>query len=107
MLFHITTRSEWDHAIASPPYAPASLASEGFVHLSIAEQWPRTAARFFRGREDLVLLTIEPARLAYAVRYEPADGEHFPHLFGPLDPHAVIEIAALVCDANGVACLSR
>lgn len=102
MLFHITPSADWERAQADGAYRPASLETEGFIHLSTDAQWPRTAARFFRGRIGLVLLTIDPARLAAEVRYEPADGDHFPHLFGALDPAAVIEVTALEPDHEGL-----
>lgn len=102
MLFHIVPAADWQAATQTGALRPASLASEGFVHLSTEDQWPRTAARFFRGRADLVLLTIDPTRLSAEVRYEAADGERFPHLYGPLETRAVSAVDALAPDANGV-----
>ncbi len=90
MLFHLCSRASWELVVDT--YAPASLASEGFIHLSTADQWPRTLARFFAGQADLVLLVIDPARLGDAVRYERADGEDFPHLYAALDRTSVIEV---------------
>jgi uncharacterized protein (DUF952 family) len=90
VLFHICARASWEAVVGI--YAPASLTTEGFIHLSTADQWPRTRARFFAGRVDLVLLVIDPARLGDAVRYEPADGELFPHLYAALDRTAVIDV---------------
>ncbi len=102
VLFHITSRSEWEHALQLGAYRPSSMRDEGFIHLSTAEQWPRTAARFFRGRLGLVLLTIDPSALASEVRYEWADGERFPHLHGPLETSAVVLVETLVPDAEGL-----
>nr|HEX4313087.1 DUF952 domain-containing protein [Kofleriaceae bacterium] len=94
-LFHITTRAAWDAARAAGDYRAASLATEGFIHLSTETQWPRTLQRFFAGQRDLVLLAIDPAALRAAVRFEAADGEPFPHLYGPLNSDAVVEVVAL------------
>lgn len=100
-LFHIVDRATWDRVRDGREYRAASLATEGFIHLSGDRQWLATANRFFRGRTDLVLLVIAPDRLAAEVRYEPADGDQFPHLFGPLNVDAVIEAHALPLDADG------
>lgn len=95
MLYHLTTRAAWDDAVRAGRYAPPSLANEGFIHLSTEAQWPRTRERFFRAAPDLILLAIDEARLTDEVRYEPADGEQFPHLYGALDPAAVVSVTAL------------
>lgn len=49
--------------------------------------------RYFAGRDDLVLLEIDPARLRAELKYEPApDGELFPHVYGPLNIDAVVGV---------------
>jgi uncharacterized protein (DUF952 family) len=89
-LFHITTRAAWAAAQAGGVYEPASLGSEGFIHLSTERQWRATLARFFAGETDLILLTIDPAGLD--VRFERADADDFPHLYGALPIAAVIAV---------------
>ena len=101
MLFHITTRSAWELALEAGHYVPAAFASDGFIHLSEERQWFRTARRFYRGQTGLVLLVIDEKRLETAVRREAADGELFPHLYGPLNLDAVTSVYDLPLDANG------
>ena len=74
-----------------------SLAEQGFIHCSFAEQVQATADAFFAGRTDVVLLEIDPARLgAVEVRVEPAgDPAGFPHLYGPLPVTAVVRVLPL------------
>ena len=57
-LFHIAALGEW-HATGED-YAPAAFAREGFVHCSYREQVEATLARHYPGRDDLVLLEIDP-----------------------------------------------
>ena len=95
LLFHITTRSEWVVAVLSGEHCPPSLETEGFIHLSHDRQWRGALARFYRGRTGLVLLSVDRARLRHEVREEPADGDVFPHLYGPLNVDAVVEVANL------------
>ena len=47
---------------------------EGFIHCSTADQYTWVANQRFRGRLDLVLLHIDPARLRSEVRYENLEG---------------------------------
>jgi uncharacterized protein (DUF952 family) len=108
MILHILKRSEWDEAIRNGSYAPPSVASEGFIHCSTIEQVVETANLYFRGQPELVVLSIDEARLASPLKYEgPASaGERpdslFPHLYGPLNLDAVNCTCDFPCDANGL-----
>lgn len=94
-LFHITTREAWAAARASGVYTAPSLDAVGFIHLSLDRQWPGVRERFFRGASGLTLLVIDPGRLRGEVRFEAADGDSFPHLYGPLHVEAVMEVRDL------------
>ncbi|HTE52624.1 MAG TPA: SlyX family protein [Kofleriaceae bacterium] len=91
-LYHLVGRDEWARAEAAGTYAPATLADEGFIHFSTGEQLARTADRFFAGRADLLVVTVLEDRLAAPVRFEAADGDEFPHLHGPLNLDAVVDV---------------
>jgi uncharacterized protein (DUF952 family) len=77
-----------------------------FVHLSTLEQVHLPANRLYRGRNDMVLLYIDPAALDAPVRWEPGvatDPESmlFPHLYGPLPAHAVVRVTAYLPASDG------
>ncbi len=88
-LYHLVAREAWEAARAAGVYAPPSLATEGFIHLTTDAQWPGVRARFYADAKDLLVLAIDAARLASPVVFEPADGDRFPHLYGPLPIDAV------------------
>ena len=94
-LWHITTRHAWAAAVAAGEYRAPSLAAVGFIHLSYEHQWRGALERFYRGHTGLVLLAIDRARLRHPVRDESADGDQFPHLYGPLDLDAVTDVIDL------------
>ena len=100
MLLHLSTRSEWDAALAAGEHRAPSLETEGFIHMSTPAQVVASAERHYRGVPDLVLLCIDATRLTAPLRYElaPARGEEFPHLFGPLNLDAVTAVVDLVED---------
>ena len=100
-LFHITTREQWERARQDGEYRTPSLATDGFIHLSRERQWLGVANRFYRGATGLVLLSIREDRLRSEVRDEPADGDLFPHLYGPLEIDAVVAVVDLPVDADG------
>ncbi len=95
VLGHICTPWAWEQAQAQGVYRPLSLEQEGFIHLSRLDQIPAVRARFFAGREDLVLLKIRFSAIADRLKWEQVDGDVYPHLYGPLPVDAVEEIAPL------------
>lgn len=97
LLLHLAETSDWRAALDAGALRPPSLASVGFVHLSTPEQVHLPYARLFPGRRDLVLLVVDPARLAGPMRWEPGlpedpPGVRFPHLYGPLPTAAVVAV---------------
>jgi len=97
VLVHLIEPAQWRAALDDRAVRPPSLESVGFVHLSTPEQVHLPAERLFRGRRDLVLLVVDPARLTGPVRMEPGvpadpDGVLFPHLYGPLPVTAVTAV---------------
>jgi uncharacterized protein (DUF952 family) len=103
VLFHLAARGDWERALASGTYATGSLRREGFVHCSTAGQHAAVANDLFAGRTDLVLLLLDPDRLAPEVRFERAGpgGEAFPHVYGPVNLDAVFEAAPYRPGADG------
>jgi uncharacterized protein (DUF952 family) len=97
-IFHIATVSDWEAAQASGSYTTSTLGltleEEGFLHASREDQWEGVRDRFYADvREPLVLLVIDTDLLDVPVVEEvPAPGttETFPHVYGPLDPAAVV-----------------
>lgn len=90
-LLHVALRGELEAARGGTHYAPSGFADEGFVHCCRPGQLAGVLARYFRGRDDLVLLELDPAALDAAVVEEDTTGrgERFPHLYGPVPWRAV------------------
>jgi len=99
LIFHIVKRADWEAALAQSAYEPPSLQTEGFIHCSTQSQVSGTAARFFAGQPHLLLLTIDEQRLTAPLKWEhPAYDRHdllFPHIYGPLNIEAVVEVVSL------------
>jgi uncharacterized protein (DUF952 family) len=102
-VFHIVSIEDWNAAIAAGSHRPESLAAEGFIHFSYAEQVAATANRHYREVDGLHVLEIDPRYLDGELRVEPspATGELFPHLYDPLPVAAVVAIHPLERDDAG------
>jgi uncharacterized protein (DUF952 family) len=102
MIVHICERDAWEVAQTAGEYRPASVGVEGFIHASKPNQVLGVANRFYQGRQDLLLLWIDLQRLGPELRYEPADGDLFPHIYGALNLDAVIAVSSFPPDADGI-----
>jgi uncharacterized protein (DUF952 family)/GNAT superfamily N-acetyltransferase len=96
-LLHLSTPATWRVALSAGSVVTPSLLAEGFIHLSSPEQVHLPANRLFMGRDDLLLLVLDPGRLFDEVRWEPGvpsdpGSMRFPHLYGPLPVSAVTSV---------------
>jgi uncharacterized protein (DUF952 family) len=106
VLLHLISSDEWSSSKTEGELRPESLSSAGFIHLSTPEQVHLPANRLYRGRDDLLLLHIDPARLDAPIRWESGiatDPESmlFPHLYGALPVSAVINVTSYRPGADG------
>lgn len=93
-IFHITTRHAWDEAAPTGAYWPEAFPNDGFIHCSTEKQVVGVANARFRGLAGLVLLVIDPEKVAPEIVYENLEGgeQLFPHIYGKLNTAAVVRV---------------
>ncbi|MGB3410226.1 MAG: DUF952 domain-containing protein [Microthrixaceae bacterium] len=106
MLLHIVAEAEWARVSRSgEAYFAAGQDVVGFMHLSTPEQVLIPANLFYKGQENLVLVAIDEDALGPELKWEqgvPPSGDMlFPHLYGPLEPTAVIGAVPFPCASDG------
>ena len=92
-IYHLALRHAWEATgQEGEPYRRStidrSLDDEGFVHCSYRDQVQGVADRFYRGRTDVLLLTIDVSRVEAEIKTE----NLFPHIYGPLPIEAVVRV---------------
>ena len=94
MIYHVVTAVNWQKALQQGFYEAESLALEGFIHTSKAEQVQGVLERYYKNQSDLLLLHIDETKLTAPLKYElaPSINEEFPHIYGRLNLDAVIKI---------------
>lgn len=111
MIYHITTKTEWQTAQANGEYIAPSLQSEGFIHCSTDKQVPHVANAFYRTQNNLVLLKLDENRIKSQVKWEapagpPAEGikesDLFPHIYGAINLDAVVSVLDFLPDSTGL-----
>jgi uncharacterized protein (DUF952 family) len=107
LIYHIAFPADWAAAQRDGEYLTSSrgltLAEEGFIHASTAGQLAGVANAFYADVDDLIVLVIDEGLLEPEVRYEPVPGmdQPFPHLYGPLNVDAVVEVRPLERGTDG------
>ncbi len=111
IILHITSRQAWNTAQEQGQYTSPSLTSEGFIHCSTHAQVLPVAEKFYKGQTGLVLLVIDSKRLSSELKWEPPfDGspppevpvsDIFPHVYGPINLDAVVQIIDFEPTAEG------
>ena len=111
MIFHITSRRAWNEAQGRGNHRPESLAIEGFIHCSTISQVLPVAENIYKGQDGLVLLAVEPTLLSSDLKWEPPsggspppgvpEGDLFPHIYGPINLDAIVNVVDLEEDSQG------
>ena len=93
-LLHIAEREKWAAAVKAGEYQPESLAEDGFIHCSLPGQIVPVANAVYRGQQGLMLLVIDPQKVAAEIRFEDCyeSGQEFPHIYGPLPAETVVQV---------------
>jgi uncharacterized protein (DUF952 family) len=108
MIYHIVIESDFRAQFKGPVYFPEGLHNDGFVHCAIEPSVIPVANDYYAGAAGRVLLLeIDPVRLASETRYEaaaPAPGggsshlasaSQFPHVYGPINREAITGVGVL------------
>ncbi len=111
-IVHLTTWEAWEAAqLQGAAYYAPSLETEGFIHCSRPAQILAVANTFYRGLQGTALLWIAPKKVTAKIRWEvpappaahanaPAGGL-FPHIYGPLNLAAVVDVVDFPAEADG------
>lgn len=94
IIYHVTTASDWEAAKEKGYYENPSLISEGFIHCSQDHQVAGVLERYFGGKTELLKLVIDTDKLTskFVFDWSPSTADTFPHVYGPINIDAVIEV---------------
>ena len=99
MIYHVVTENNWQKALQTAGsggqgfYEAESLAAEGFIHASKADQVQGVLTRYYKAQTNLILLHIDETKLTAPLKMELAASvnEQFPHIYGRLNLDAVVK----------------
>lgn len=98
IIYHISTKAEWEKAMENGFYDHPSLHAEGFIHCSQDHQVAGVMSRYFKGKTDLVKLTIDTDKLTskFVFDWSPSSADTFPHIYGRLNMEAVVGVEVVL-----------
>jgi uncharacterized protein (DUF952 family) len=99
-IYHLAPAARWRGWPVGAPYLPVEYVADGFVHCTAGDELMlRVANAVYRSvPDDFVLLVIDPERLTAPLRWERSTdmlAALFPHIYGPIDRTAIIEVRAV------------
>jgi uncharacterized protein (DUF952 family) len=105
-IYHLAPAARWHDWPAGTPYLPTEYNADGFVHCTAGDELMlRVANAVYRGvAGDFVLLIIDSRRLTAPLKWErstDALAAVFPHIYGPIDRAAIVEVRAVNREADG------
>lgn len=94
-IYHIVFPEDWEKFENEDFYEADSLAIEGFIHCSFAEQIEDVIKRYYSDAKSLVVLKIDPEKLSSKLINEPStNNEIYPHIYGQINREAIISFEA-------------
>jgi uncharacterized protein (DUF952 family) len=87
-IYLLMSPADHDRAICDGTWAPDSLAEEGFIHASPADQLTRVANKHYLRFDELRVVALRVDRIRSEIRWEPAAGSLYPHIYGPVNMNA-------------------
>jgi len=108
LIYHMALASRWHSWPQNTPYLPEAYADDGFVHCTAGDELMiKVANSFYRSVPgNFLALVVDTGRLTSRLEWEaPAPGDQlapsFPHIYGPINLDAIVDVKTMVRDAKG------
>jgi uncharacterized protein (DUF952 family) len=100
--YHMVPVEEWQAKRGQDSYTPHAFDADGFIHTTNGlDELVAVGNRYYRNDpRDYMALVLDVANIVSPVRYDDPD-QVFPHIYGPLNPSAVIGTLVAVRDEDG------
>ena len=100
-IYLLSSEQEYDNAIKQGALIRESIQSEGFIHASPKNQLTRIANKFYTKTIKPLILRVDKDKIAANVKWEPATGGLYPHIYGPLNVDAIVDVKKISLNNNG------
>ena len=100
-IYLLSSKQDYMDAIEKGDFRRESLEDEGFIHATPYSQLTRLANKYYQGVLDPHVLKIDKQLIKPKVKWEPAKGGLYPHIYGPLNSDAIVAIEPIFLNDSG------
>ena len=102
LIFKIIDKEEWQKAKQAGTYNGSEKdKKDGYIHFSDQDQVPETLKKYYKNKENLVLLKVNAFKLKNLLWEQASNGDMYPHLYSPLDTKNVEDEFELALNDDG------
>ena len=91
-IYHVVLPEYWSNFLEKEAYKAATFEEEGFIHCCTKEQIHYVLTTYFKANNEIVLLKINVGLLTSKLKTELANGQFFPHIYGPINKDAIVSV---------------
>ena len=101
-IFKVIDKDEWQKAKQSGIYGGSEKdIKDGYIHFSEEQQVKETLNKYYKDKENLILLKVHTLNLEHLLWEQASNGDMYPHLYSPLDVNNVKDEFELILDKDG------
>ena len=102
LIFKIIDKEEWQKAKQAGTYNGSEKdKKDGYIHFSDQDQVPETLKKYYKNKENLVLLKVNAFKLKNLLWEQASNGDMYPHLYSPLDTKNIEDEFELTLNDDG------
>ena len=101
-VFKIIEKDEWKKAKKLGIYSGSTKDIEdGYIHFSEEQQVKETLNKYYKDKENLILLKVHTLNLQHLLWEQASNGDMYPHLYSPLDVKDVKDEFEIILGKDG------
>lgn len=100
-IYLLSSEAEYQQGLATGEIVRDSLQTEGFIHASPKSQLNRVANKFYKDTEQPLILELDKKLITSEIKWEPATGGLYPHIYGPININSVHKVVPISLDESG------
>ena len=95
IIYHVVTSKYWAKLSKKTAYTAPTFAEERFIHCCTEAQINYVLTTYFKNAGQVLLLKIDTSLLLAELKFEAANGQVFPHIYGAINKNAITEIESI------------